>query len=167
MPELYPKVTKIAGKIISPEIDLLGVDKNNNIINGFEFKLLRYKTRDANLRLLYQGIGQAMLYLNYGIDFSYLVLGMPRNAEPDDLYPKIKMIDALIAFLASYNKFNRLQVWTYDGNNFDHPKPKKIETTWLGIGLSYYINALSRKNLLAGNFTWTKGKNFMKKYRIY
>lgn len=78
-PDSFPKVHQIAGKTISPEIDLLVMDRRNDIVTGYEFKFLSYKTSDANYRRIREGIGQALLYYQFGIDRSYLVLGVSKK----------------------------------------------------------------------------------------
>lgn len=78
-PDSFPKVYQIAGKTISPEIDLLVIDGRNDIVTGYEFKFLSYKTSDANYKRIREGIGQALLYFQFGIDRSYLVLGVSKK----------------------------------------------------------------------------------------
>ena len=76
---LYPKIRRIAGDPISPEIDLLDVNQREKVIKGYEFKILNCKTRDANYRRIREGIGQAILYFQYGVDVSYIVFGLSNN----------------------------------------------------------------------------------------
>ena len=76
---LFPKIRRIVGEPISPEIDLLNVNQREKIIKGYEFKLLGYKTRDANYRYIREGLGQAIQYFQYGVDESYIVFGLSNN----------------------------------------------------------------------------------------
>lgn len=78
--ESYPKVTYIPkGKRIAPDIDLLTINSHRKppLIVGFEFKLLKYdkRSKDISFYPFYTGLGQAMCYLQKGIDRVCLVIG--------------------------------------------------------------------------------------------
>jgi hypothetical protein len=156
---IYPKVTKIAGVNLTPDIDVLGIDFNNKWIAGYEFKVLNKKTKDANYSQIYSGIGQALLCLNYGVDYAYLVLGIPKTSNIDVYFQKIKSVCNLIEFIAkSTNHFDRFKIWTFDEKNSlrgDFEMKTQIP-----------IDELSRNNILSMKFTWTKGKHFLTKYSI-
>jgi hypothetical protein len=72
----FAKVKQISTKSISPEIDLLSIREQSAV--GYELKLLKYnkKLKRVDLDALYSGIGQMFLYLNHGVDRSYLVIGL-------------------------------------------------------------------------------------------
>jgi hypothetical protein len=74
--DLYPKVDMIRGRKISPEIDVLSINPVSNTIAGYEFKFLN-KRKDTNYAAMRGGMAQAIEYFQYGIDKSYLVLGIP------------------------------------------------------------------------------------------
>ena len=87
---VYPKVGIIARNIIvSPDIDLLVVDKTNKKTIGYEAKLLKYRKdwERFNYEPIYKGIGQALLYRLYGIDEAFLVIAyhindtIPKNGQ--------------------------------------------------------------------------------------
>lgn len=80
----FPKVHTISTLPISPDIDLLLINKESELVVGREFKLLKYREgwKRVNYNPMYSGIGEALLYFQYGIDKCYLVLGlaeMPSN----------------------------------------------------------------------------------------
>lgn len=81
----FAKVTRISTLPVSPEIDLLNVDEKEKIVIGYELKLLKYNKRwkRVDFKHLYSGIGQALLYLQHGVNRSYLVLGLS-SSLPDN-----------------------------------------------------------------------------------
>lgn len=78
---LYPKVNRIGGKGISPDIDLLYIDYGSKVLTGYEFKFLGYEKNESNYKLIREGLGEAISYFQFGIDKSYLVLGLPIRAN--------------------------------------------------------------------------------------
>ena len=86
--DVYPKVSAIGGKKIVPDIDILQIQKisqNQYRLIGYEIKLMKYNKGSKGLSWysFYSGIGQALLYLRYGIHQTFLVLGFHENV-PDD-----------------------------------------------------------------------------------
>jgi len=80
---VYAKVKIISRNIeVTPDIDVLNITSSENTI-GYETKVIKY--HKTNKRYIYQeiykGIGQALLYLNYGIDKAYLVMAYQNNYE--------------------------------------------------------------------------------------
>ena len=134
-PDSFPKVYQIAGKTISPEIDLLVIDSRNDIVTGYEFKFLSYKTSDANYKRIREGIGQALLYYQFGVDRSYLVLGVSNKvplAQRLKIANRIDEFAILRQLLENVYKFDcfGLLVWmqgeTIEKDTFRvyHPKGK-------------------------------------------
>lgn len=93
--EVYPKVKIISRTIeVSPDIDLLNIaqvterigvkTKTSKATIGYEVKLLKYRKdwRHFNYSQIYSGIGQTLLYLNYGIEKAYLVVGFETDSVP-------------------------------------------------------------------------------------
>ena len=75
--DVYPEVKLVARKIqVTPDIDLLKIDSSHNIITGYETKYLKFHGgwKRFSYEVIYQGLGQALLYLNYGIEDIYLVI---------------------------------------------------------------------------------------------
>ena len=171
LPKICPKVTRIAGKTISPEIDLLGIKRallKKDTVIGYEFKLLTFKTSDANYRLIHSGIGQALLYFKYGVDVAVLILGIPNTPTRESLIQKTEVVSDLSNFLAETQyEFDRFKIWTFDEKTQRFNAPKlQFAKPMLTIGTRYYMDDLARENLLAGNFTWTKGKRLLRKHHI-
>jgi hypothetical protein len=76
----FAKVDRIGGRTISPDIDLLNIDHDSKILTGYEFKFLNHK-KDANYRAVRESLGQAIQYFQFGLDRSYIVLGIPDRKE--------------------------------------------------------------------------------------
>ena len=110
----FPKVTKIAGEQISPEIDLVNIDFSNKKITGYEFKLLKYQTSDANYKRVHEGIGQTILYFQHGIDRCYLVLGIHSNLSARASFQvarKISRVTEHLKKIHNYVPYLGLAVW--------------------------------------------------------
>jgi len=72
----YPKITSIPkGTRISPDIDLLTIYKSSDktALTGFEMKLVNQ--RRNILGPFYAALGQALCYLQHGLDQTYVVMG--------------------------------------------------------------------------------------------
>jgi len=83
----YSKVTRISTVKLSPDIDFLQIDANKRNIVGYEFKLIKYNKvwKKANLMPMYTGLGQAFHYFQFGVDRSFLVLGMSEDIPSEAL----------------------------------------------------------------------------------
>lgn len=94
----FAKVSRISTLSVSPEIDLLNVDETQKIAIGYEFKLLKYVKRwkRTSFYPLYSGIGQALLYLQHGINRTYLVVGVSPDIPRDSVAPTIVKIEKVI-----------------------------------------------------------------------
>lgn len=95
----FAKVTRISTLLVSPEIDLLNINEMEEIVTGYELKLLKYNKqwKRANFSLLYSGIGQALLYLQHGVHRSYLVLGLSPNFPDNSVASTIAKIEETIS----------------------------------------------------------------------
>lgn len=159
MPQLFPKVTRIAGNTISPEIDLLG-KRGDTYVVGYEFKLLNSPKKGVNYNRIHSGIGQALSYFNYGVDFAYLVIGIPQTPDSENYFRKIRHARALITFLSENHGFDRFQIWTYDGDRVIHPAADvEQERRHLDDQAQ-----LSRDNILNGNISYSRA--FLRRYDI-
>jgi len=79
----YPRVSRLGQKNIEPDIDILNVSYQNKI-EGFETKLLgsdRYG--NVNRAEFYKGIGEALLYLRFGVQRVGLILGFKETLKED------------------------------------------------------------------------------------
>jgi hypothetical protein len=80
----YPCVSRLAQKDIEPDIDILNLDYQKKI-EGYEIKLLgRDRYGNVNRAEFYKGIGEALLYLRYGVEKVGLVLGFKDTLENDE-----------------------------------------------------------------------------------
>ncbi|MHB8483395.1 MAG: hypothetical protein ACYDBV_11785 [Nitrospiria bacterium] len=86
----FPKVSVIGRTRIVPDIDVLQIKEENgsNKLIGFEIKLIKLreeKTQPIGLdwKRIYEGIGEALLYLQFGLDRCGLILGFHKNV-PDE-----------------------------------------------------------------------------------
>ena len=119
--EVFPKVNIIARNImVSPDIDLLVIDRVNEKTIGYEVKLLRYRKnwKKFDYKPIYTGIGQALSYRLYGIDEAYLIITHHKNeAIPEigqkKLSDKIKDIANSFIF-TNINNFLGLSLLTIE-----------------------------------------------------
>ena len=165
---LYPKINRIAGEPISPEIDLLDVNQRDKIVKGYEFKLLNCKTRDANYRRIREGIGQAIQYFQHGIDVSHVVFGLSNNIPTkirwawvmtrlDDAFEVIRRIKE------RYN-FNSIgaMLWIEEHGSFGTVEGLKPDGNF---PIDYFKDyKLNKECLLNLRFSWSK--KFLEKYEI-
>jgi len=88
--DAYPKVSAIGGRKITPDIDILEIQKvsqNQSRLVGYEVKLMKFNRGSKGLSWasFYNGIGQALLYLKNGLHRAVLVLGFHANVPDDSL----------------------------------------------------------------------------------
>ena len=104
----FPKVTQISTLKLSPDIDFLQIDDYKKTTIGYEFKLIKYHKgrKRANLMTFYTGIGEALHYFQFGVDRSYLVLGLsneiPRQSRNSALDKISEFITTFISFKKHY-----------------------------------------------------------------
>lgn len=150
----HAKVRRIAGESISPEIDLLYIPIPGSIeketIIGYEFKLLKSEKNAVNYRYLYQGISQAIFYFKYGLDISYLVLGISKKISKQNERLLIRKMKHLENILAGRLDSFGVKIWS-------ERYPHRIETCIKHKGnfpfYSFEEYKLNRQNLLAGKFS--------------
>lgn len=172
---IFAKISQIAGKFIQPEIDLLGFSPTsstspNLLIRAFEFKILNSRRIGNNYNRLYAGIGQALSYFKYGIDQSYLVVGIPANIQGRNVLEK--MITAFGGVVRQLH-IDSFGVITYDEFTDAVTYPPQ-----LSIGKGKFVRKdapagdfrdqveLARENLCASNFSKERGRNFFKKFGL-
>jgi len=165
---LFPKVDMIRGRKISPEIDLLSIDFKSKTLTGYEFKFLN-KRKDTNYRSVRESLAQAIEYFQYGIDKSYIVLGIPARADisEDNLGSSDLDLLTLVRALVWAYGFDSLgiKLWYEDRDlmqtcqeprrNFPIEKLKSSE---------FDDYRLDRDCLFSESFHWDLG--FLKKYGL-
>ena len=169
---VYAKITKIGGEFIKPEIDLLDITPfaPGQIINAFEFKVLNSDKMGNNYSRIYSGIGQAMSYFKYGVDRSYLVIGISENIPPE-ISPNLRGNIRLIGDFVRQLHVDRFQIKMYDeflNEIWDIPylSPSgRYQRTGIPRDFVQPIE-LARDNILARNFTKRKGNNFFRRYEL-
>jgi len=167
------KISKIGGEFIRPEIDLLGITPviPGQIISAFEFKVLNLGRAGGNYNRIYAGIGQAISYFKYGVDRSYLIVGLSDNIEGADRSVLRRMIVAFANIVGQLH-VDRFQVRMYDelhNEVWDIPFLSPAGRFEIGTRLHRSFLGrveLARNNLLAGNFSKTKGNNFFRKFGL-
>lgn len=89
--EYYPLVKKIAQTILTPDIDLLQIERRHGeeeLSIGYEIKVLNLKRNVY--RHFYEGLGEAISYFKYGINRVYLIIGISQIFEKyEDLFRHI------------------------------------------------------------------------------
>ena len=103
----FAKVYGISTLTISPDIDLLDVNESQKIVTGYEIKLLKYRKdwKRVNLGLMYKGIGQALSYFHFGVDKSYLILGISKDIPSRSVLLTMKKIKETIAIFNTLRSF--------------------------------------------------------------
>jgi len=131
------KVYGISTHRISPDIDLLRLEQSTNTVIGYEFKILNYHKvwKRANLTPIYTGIGQTLSYFNFGVDKSYLVIGispeMPENIIPS-LEEKISEVIMPLKVFKEYSNNLRKQIFGGDSWSLDFTGMLSKNPTGLG-----------------------------------
>jgi len=159
--EFYPKVKKISRNIaVTPDIDLLCIDRENQTTIGCEAKIVSYR-RDWKRYVydaIYRGIGQALLYNLYGIEKTHLVIAFFSNNDvPKTAIEKLKgkfynVMRTFIGFNINYNL--GLKIMLFTKTNVHLCNLIKLESN-----PTFQINKdfIFRKAcLLRGEFTWNK-----------
>jgi len=103
----FAKVKCISTIEISPDIDLLEVNESQKLVTGYEFKLLKYRKnwKKVDFYPMYQGIGQALSYFQFGVDKSYLLLGLHKGISQESLSFAKKKIQETIDMLKTIRTF--------------------------------------------------------------
>lgn len=139
----FPKVHTISTLSITPDIDLLFINKRLNLVVGYEFKVLKYykNWKRVNYNPMYSGIGEALLYFQHGIDKCYLVLGL--TDMPSDLIDvtlekidqAIKSLNILTNLFTTWlKKINELEKIDITTGIFKREKlPSNMDEPW-GLG---------------------------------
>jgi len=104
---------------VSPDIDLLIIGEVREQFGmrfrtrketiGYETKLLTYRKNwnRFDYRSVYQGLGESLLYFNYGLEKVFLVMGFDTNSVPEEHWTKL--IDKIteIGKMLIYEKLDR------------------------------------------------------------
>jgi hypothetical protein len=103
----FAKVNRISTIEISPDIDSLEINESQKLVIGYEFKLLKYRKnwKKVDFYPMYQGIGQALSYFNFGVDKSYLVLGLSKEIPAEILSQTVKKIEETITMFNVLKSF--------------------------------------------------------------
>ena len=152
----FAKVNRISTIDISPDIDLLSINEYQKIVTGYEFKLLRYRKnwKRVDFAPMYKGIGQALSYFQFGVDKSYLILGLSKEIPTRLVSSTMKKIEETIAI------FNILKVFIN----------KKIEefAEEIGglIGVLEEVKAMAKHIQVFGQRAQAKWESAMEKVRV-
>jgi hypothetical protein len=169
---IYAKITKIAGEFIQPEIDLLDISPLQPIqmLRAFEFKVLKSPIMGNNYNRIYAGIGQAFSYFKYGIDQSYLVIGISDNVPLTQVHILHRII-AGAGKVINQLSLNRFQIKMYrefhnEITEFPPVSPSgRFVRNSIPRGFLEDVE-LTRDNLCALHFPKRKGNNFFRKHNL-
>jgi len=169
---LYAKITKIGGELIQPEIDLLDISPfmPGQTITALEFKLLNSRVMKNNYGRIYNGFGQALSYFRYGIDRSYLVIGISDNISSDDSH-FLRDVIRQIGDPVSHFIINRFRTIFYDEflNEVWHvPFTTPIGRFERRTFSREYLEPIElfRDNIIALNFPKRRGNNFFRRHGL-
>jgi hypothetical protein len=148
--EKYPKVTIIARTKLTPDIDLLRIEKQYGkepVVIGYEAKILgRKRIFDP----FYAGLGEVLCYFRYGINQAWLVTGVPNDVPENE----IERLKETWKFL----KDSRV-IPAYIGLRIIREKhtPENVDTPQGEFYVSSFEYAkYMRESLLKKQFTWSK-----------
>ena len=169
---IYAKITKIAGEFIQPEIDLLDISPLQPIqtLRAFEFKVLKSPIIGNNYNRIYAGIGQAFSYFKYGVDQSFLIIGISDNIQSTQMRALHKII-AAAGDVISQLSLNRFQIKMYrefhnEIAEFPPLSPSgRFVRSSIPRGFLEDVE-LARDNLCALHFPKRKGNNFFRKHDL-
>jgi hypothetical protein len=157
--KVYPKVSAIGGKKISPDIDILQIERvsqNQFRLVGYEIKLVKFDKRSKGLgwNSFYSGIGQALLYLKNGVHRAVLVLGFHENIPDDKLIDEFRewlwnKKDLLKRIIGNYVS---IDTYLYKGGSLTSPI---IKAEYDFYPSDKEVELLSNE-LLQGKFTFNK-----------
>lgn len=157
--DVYPKVSAIGGRKISPDIDILqieGASQNRFRLIGYEIKLVKFDKRSKGLgwNSFYNGIGQALLYLKNGVHRAFLVLGF-HEGVPDD-----KLIDEFREWLRNRKELLKRIIGNYISIDFYLYQGQPLYSPIIEAEYDFYpsdreVELLSNE-LLQGKFTFNK-----------
>jgi len=157
--EKYPKVTTIARTKLTPDIDLLRIERpygKEPLIIGYETKVLGKK---HIFDRFYTGVGEVLCYFRYGVSQAWLVIGIPRDA-PNNVEKRLKEIWGFLKESRNIPPYIGLKVLREKNipENIDRP-----ETNFYAS--SYEHTKFMRECILRKQFTWNKQwiKNFISK----
>lgn len=164
----FPQVSAIGKDLIVPDIDILQVKekKESKTLIGLEVKIAKLRKEKDKIigfawEQIYKGIGEALLYFQYGVDQCGLILGFHENLRDVDIRWLCKYLE--------YNKslFHKILGPYFNLGIFMYEKGGIYEITKASTNFSYYSISNSvygketkkrierfRNNLSLGNFTW-------------
>jgi hypothetical protein len=165
---LFPKVDMIRGRKISPEIDVLERNLESKTLAGYEFKFLNNKRKDTNYKSVRAGLAQAIEYFQYGIDKSYIVLGVPRVDPSEDKWGTsfTDLITVVKALVLAYG-FDSLGIhlWFEDRDLMQTcQEPRRNFPIEKLTSSEFDGYRLDRACLLSDSFHWNL--RFIKKYGL-
>ena len=123
--EVYPKVSAIGGKRITPDIDILEIRRtstNQFRLIGYEIKLMKFdkKSKGLSWNSFYCGIGQALLYLKNGVHQAFLIIGFHENVPNDKLIDHFRnwLFEKKELLKAMIGNYLGIDLYLYEGTIF-------------------------------------------------
>lgn len=156
----YPIVRSIGKERMISEIDLIVVEKDTQTVKGCEFKYLRYLDKWKNYPLVYQGLGQALLYFWHGIEQSILYVGVSMDIK-DDIMPKIIQLTSAVDNLKKelVTRYIGLEVYDENGEVIRVVKPEgRYPVSKVKLAFE------KKKKILSGEIGWSK--KFLENYKL-
>lgn len=168
----FPRVTVVGRTKIHPDIDILQIKKKNSgtrRLIGFEVKIVKFgkeknQKKQWNWEEIYKGIGQAFLYLQFGLDQCGLILGFHENVPDkkiDSFYEEFKNKSSLLTkILGGYFNFGIFR-WK-EGGIDEIVKAQESDFYYSGHEDKLYGEGIEEKiknfrnNLLNKEFLWDK-----------
>ena len=163
----FPRVTVIGRTKIHPDIDILQIRYKSSAserLTGFEVKIVKLEGENQwNWEEIYKGIGQAFLYLQFGLDQCGLILGFHDNVPEnkiEEFYEKLKNRSSLLTkILGKYFNFG---IFLWEGGGIAEIVKAEGDFLYLAYEDKLYGEKIEAKiknfksNLLIKEFWWDK-----------
>lgn len=167
----FPRVTVIGRTKIYPDIDILRIENKKSgakRLIGFEVKvvkLIEEKKQKKGWKLgeIYKGVGQALLYLQFGVDRCGLILGFHENVSDDkinEFYKKLENKSSLLTKILG--RFFSLRIFRWEKGGIVKIVEAKEDFLYSGYEDKIYGKEIYKKiknfrnNLLNKEIQWDK-----------
>lgn len=167
----FPRVTVIGRTKIYPDIDILRIENKKSgakRLIGFEVKvvkLIEEKKQKKGWKLgeIYKGVGQALLYLQFGVDRCGLILGFHENVSDDKINEFYKKLESKSSILTKIlGRFFSLGIFLWEKGRIVEIVKAQEDFIYSGYEDKIYGREIDKKiknfrnNLLNRVIQWDK-----------
>ena len=159
----FPRVSVIGRRTkIHPDIDILKI-KDEKLI-GFEVKIIKFKEREGwNWEEVYKGIGEALLYLQFGLDQCGLILGFHQDVADEKIDEFCKELRKKKSILSQIlGRYFNFGIFLWEGGGIEEITKAEGDFCYSSYQNKFYGKEIEkqrkilRNNLLNKEFLWDK-----------